>query len=426
MFLFSLLFLSAFFSGSEAAFLSLTRLDKSRFEKSSYALAKIKHFFLNHTNQFIITILCCNLLINITATLLFNNIVTSYISSQYSQWSNEPLFVEILNILLVIVFTAILLIFCEIIPKKIALLNSNLFYSFGIFPLSFFYVVLYPISLILDWITQIIINIITKQKINNQNSIEVKEVLGYIKLSSETGVLKQVETDMLENLLHYRSIPVKAILTPRSNMQAIDIKTITAKNILQKIKSLSYKNIIFYEKLNDNIMGILSKKKLFYQKDLKTLNKSSLKNLLDRPKLIPENKNIVEALHLMYQENVDILFAVDEYGGIEGIVTYSDIVEKLLGKGFHYSDVDTIPSIQKLSQNIYLVDGLLNLSDINQYFNINLKCKYSKTLNGYLLEQFKDIPKVDEEYQDHYFKYTIRKVSSKKIIKVRMKKNNLI
>jgi len=406
------LILSGFFSGVEAAFIGLDRVNINRFEESKGFLSKNVNYFIKHFDYFITSILFFNLFNNtyatVTGTLLLKKIYQTHLSSL-------NLSALVLFLISIVPLTGSILIFGEIVPKRIAIRFPGRVALLGTLPMIPVYWAFYPFSRIFSNISQNFIKIFIKTNINRSSAFDKREFIKYLKLSSDTGVLKEIESTMLQNLVTYKSMPVKSILIPRQEVQGFDISKFPS-NPQKAIREFSYNTIPVYDKIKDNIIGVLSKRKLAFKSNLEELNKKNIRKYLSIPIMVPESKNLLEVLSDMRQGGVETAIVTDEYGGIEGIVTYGWVVKKLLGKGEVIEP--ELKGIKKLTNGSYSAHPQTSLVEINNYFKTNIRSEHAETLGGYLVENLNDIPRSGTVYRDKYFEYHIKSSNQKKILKL--------
>ena len=404
---------SSLFSSTEAAYLSLGRITINRFGHSARLLDRIVFYFIKNSEYFLITILLANLISNITAIWAFDKWVSAYTFALPSGWIT-PLETACL--------TFFILLFCEIVPKRIGIRFPIQVIYLSLLPMTVIYSLFSPIAYAYQKISLYGISLFEKavsMGTGRGDQIDKKELLRYIKMSSDHGALRDVESGILENLTHYKDLPVKAILIPRLNMKGFDISKLP-KNLTLAIRRFKYNVIPVYDRVEDNLRGILFKKQLFYDDKLTSINPKNIARYLKMPKIVPENKNIVEVLMDMLESRHEICLVTDEYGGIEGFVTYQDIVKLLLGR------MDSQPSkekrIRRLSTDTYEVNSLMPISQFNQIFRSYLYCQEAETIGGYIMEKIHDIPTAGTVCEDNSFRFTVKSASSRRIKKLLVKK----
>lgn len=414
--IFFLLFLqlSAFFSGVEAAFVSLNRLAIIRVAKeNSYHARKIT-YFLHHFDHFVISILLLNLMNNSLAVIFG----TEFFQRFFAHYFPEVNFSSSLPYTLTFIgITAIMVIFAEVSPKRIALRQPRIIASLGVYPMVPVYTVLYPVASLIQKLNHNFSRIFISQDAMNTAAFDKLELLDYVREGGNKGALKQVESSMLRRLISYKNEPVKSVLIPRQKVIGLDIGQLP-ENLHSVIKKFNSNTIPVYKNLKDNVVGIISKKKLFFRGELRNINESNFESHMEKPMLLPETRNLVDALRDMDVQNQEIAMVVDEYGGIEGMVTYVDIVQRLLGQQMSKQK----SHIVRQNEQIFEIDALCSLDEFSDYFGVKLDHEKAETLAGYLIEQMHEIPKSGTVYKDNLFIFTILYATRRKVFKVQVQR----
>ena len=415
--LITLALISSFFSGMEAAYLSLTRVSKKRLQKKKSLFAFLSHTFLKHFDVFITSILLINLFNNILATLTAKTLAARWMAIYYPDFNLEGL---IGSLLFILCFTFLFIIFCEVAPKRISLHYAEGLVYWGSLMMAPVYFLFYPISYIFSHLAKRFISVFISSTATSNQVLEKKTFVNYLKMSSDAGVLKQVETQVLENFITYKNTPIKILLIPRQSMEGFNIQTLPdGQKLMLMIKKFKHNAIPVYDGLKDHLIGVLSKRKMAFNKHKDKISCKNLKKYLDKPMFVPEAKSIVDVLADLNAHDEEIAIVTDEHGGIEGIATYSDIVEQIFGK----KDVPLSEiSIQKIGVNVYLVNPQTTLDVINRHFQVSLQCDAIDTIGGYVLEGFREIPKSGRVYRDRIFEYTVKKASKTSIKQLMLKR----
>ena len=401
---------AAFLSAVEASYLSISRVSINRFENSERFFDKKIYFFITHFESFIVSILLLNLINNIASVWLFGRLIEKYHPSLAHHWLGPLLQAGGM--------TFILLLFCEITPKRIGIHYHKTLTYLSVLPLIPVYYLFYPVSFVSKSFSKYLIvfikEFIKKESHNDgdhdESNINKEELMSYIKISSDQGVLEDLESDMLQNLTSNKDLPVKSILSPRPTMKGFDLSNLP-ENIPLAIRRFKYNVIPVYDKVKDNIQGVLFKKKILFQGSIMDINKKNLVKHLESPKIIPENKNIIEVLEYMRRADEELVLVTDEYGGIEGFVTYQNSVNKLLAK----PESSEVNQIKKISPRAAIVNPLMTLSEFNHHFKTNITCDLAETIGGFLTEINNDIPKPGDTYLTGRIKITV-KSSNKRLI----------
>lgn len=421
--------LSALFSGVEAAFLSLNRIEKNRIYESSDFFDLQTAFFLSHFDRFLISLLFFNLINNTIAassgTLLFARILNTILENppKIKILKSAALYLTnhegIKSVIFVTGFTFLVLVFSELTPKRLAIKYKNNFIKIAALPMKIIFFITTPLSVFFCNLSENFINKFHSQKDEENTTTETggKEFLGYIKEGSRSGALKRVESHMLQNLINYKNIPVKSMIIPRQKMHGLDINDLP-DTLPEFIRNFPYNTIPIYEDLKDHFIGILSKKKLYINKTIDTINQNNIKKHLIKPKIHHEGKEIIDVFSDMYESGDEIAVIADEYGGIEGFVTYRDLADLLLGR--KESREEGLLQITKISPYVFKVNPDTKIHLFNRFFKVNLKSNHAETLSGYILEKIHRFPAAGEMIHDKMFDFEIKKVSKRKILSLKV------
>ncbi|MBA3815690.1 MAG: HlyC/CorC family transporter [Parachlamydiaceae bacterium] len=368
-----LTFCSGFFSASEAALFSLpsTRIKAYQFNKD-FRKKLISNLVLK-PRDLLVTVFMLNTLVNI---LLQNTI--SHFFGHAANWLFK-----------VGIPFVIMLLFGEIIPKYIGLKN-NIELSQAVAPIiNFFQNILSPLR-------KIIINITVPVShtlfffLRKEKDISKEELKHVLKTSQEHGVLHSDEAELVWGYLNLQEASVKELMRPRDDILSYDINEPITKLIHLFIDQECSKIPVCDQSL-ENIIGIVNAQEFFLNRQNISTGKQ-LEKILTKPLYIPETTPAQILLRRFDEQNQLLALVVDEYGSISGLITREDLVEMVIGK---ISDRrDTKDLYTKAGNNEIITSGRLELSELNELFDVDLSSENNMiTIGGWLTEQFGDIPK---------------------------------
>lgn len=442
----SMMLLSAIFSATEAAYISLDRVAIRRLERSKSLLSKLVVLLVRRFSLYIITSLTFNTLSNFIATFTAVKIF-SYFWNWLLQRAEFLQGLEVFaDIFFIIMFSALVLIFSDFFPKRIALRYPVAMAKFFAPMLFFLYVLLYPLSFLLSRLISSLLRVLKKQESEAGRSKNLRHsykgpddehklflepfsrshFTSYVQVSSKTGILHEVEGELLEEFLKMQGAAIRSFIIPREQMKGINIDRLDFPDtaFITKLRRFRHENIPFYEGDKDNIVGALSQRNLVFddskQLQLKACqNAAELKALLDTPLTIPENKNVLLAIKDIHESNSAMALVIDEHGGTQGIVIYKDILYRIFGGlGDDDDDDEAKTKIEDIGRGYFQIDASISLSAVNDFFRIALEAKEAETLAGYLLEKFKRIPGRYDSIADDKLFYVIQNRSQRGIQKV--------
>ena len=399
-----LLFLSAFFSGSEVAFLNLKVHNKK--------ISKDIVIFSKQSKHLLIGLLFGNTIINICIAFLGAYFI-HHLANQYDVSSALLLFIEIISI------SFILLIFGEVIPKVFAMRNSVKFAHGAYLPLKFIFIIFRPIILLFDRVTIFVNRFIPVQDEKIFDSEEELKIL--TELSEEQGTLDEEESEMIQSIIEFNDKEAGEILTPRVDIIGIEAnKSLDAAMDLISKEQFS-KIPIFIDSI-DNIKGILHAKDLI---PYLTGSRPSI-NLLSisrAPFFVPENKHIDELLNDFKLKKTNMAIIVDEWGGTEGLITLEDIVEEVLGEIRDPFDNEQ-NLINKISIGVYMVDAKISIYDLQEAINISFPDDRDyDTLGGFILNQLQEIPKKHDVVKFNSNIFSVMSMNENRIGKIKVIRN---
>ena len=300
-------------------------------------------------------------------------------------------------VLITLVLSFITLVFGELVPKRIALNNpiKVAMMSIGILKIMMF--ITRPAVWLLTVTTQGVVTLLGIKKDESLDKTSEDEIKQMIRSGHMQGLYKGQEKEMLENIFEFDDIHAETIMTPRTDIYAIDINEEKQK-IIQMIIEAPYTRIPFYNKTIDNLVGIIHVKDVLIEAKKKNFSRVDYKKLLREPFYAPNNIKINILFRRMQKEKHQIAILLDSYGGIDGIITLEDILEEIVGNIYDEFD-ESDKSIKKLDEKLFIVDGLIQIQDFNRYFKVDINDD-PETLSGLIIERIGYIPDklLDEEF----------------------------
>ncbi len=399
-----LIVLSAFFSGSEAAFFSLSKEMIDRLKESTSRTSVRIVNLLAKPRLLLVTILVGNTIVNIAAATVAALLTTDV--SAYLRFSEN-----IAIIIEVVVVTLILLIFSELTPKIFAVKNSYKFAAAVSIPLQIIGFIIYPIVLILERFPTLLSGLLATRI--KQNLLSKEELKTLIEVSEEKGALEQDEREMIHSIFEFSKTSAKEIMVPRIDMIGAE-KNISLYDLIDLIKTKGHTRIPLYDETVDNILGIIHAKELlpFIDNDLQ---KVDLASLVKPAMFVPESKAIDELLKDFQIEKQHMAVVVDEYGGTAGLITLEDIIEEIVGEIQDEYDTEK-PLFKKIDENRFLVDAKIDLDELNAELNMDLPVDQSyESLGGLIFNLIGSVPQKKQEIEYGIYKFIIEKIERNRI-----------
>ncbi len=365
--------LSAFFSSSEVALISITRAKTRTLvndgKPGSKALAALKE----KPDRLLITILIGNNIVNIAAA----SIATAVAIRIFGDVG-----IGIATGLVVI----ILLVFGEIGPKIYATRASDSF-ALAIAPIILF---LSHIFTPLIWLIERVSPRFGIGKETIEPSVTEEEIKEWIDVGKEEGTIEQAEQDMLYSVLEFADTTAREIMTPRVDVIAME-DTVSFEEAIRVFNESGFSRIPIYHDQIDNITGILNVKDVFSAM-VKHRKDSTIKEVMYDPMFVPETKKIDDLLKELQVHRVQMAIVLDEYSSFVGIVTVENILEEIVGDIMDEYDKEE-PDVQNISEGVYVVDAQMWVEDINEQMEINLPVDESyETIGGLIIDRLGHIP----------------------------------
>ena len=416
--------INAFFSSAEMAIVSLNKNKLKILIEDGNKKAILLDNLLQEPSKFLSTIQ-----VGITLAGFFASASAATGLSQYLSSALRPLNIPYSNqismILITFLLSYITLVFGELIPKRIALRNSEKIALSSIGVIVFISKLFSPFVKFLTFSTNLVLTILKMKEDNIEEKVSKEELRSLVEVGKEHGVINETEQEMIENIIEFDEKIAREIMIPRTKVFLID-KNISIHELFENKEIEKYSRIPVYENEADNIIGILMVKDLMIEAYKKGFDNIKISDLVQEAYFVPETKNVNELFNEMQLEKKHITILIDEYGGFSGIVTLEDLIEEVMGNiDDEFDDEDL--SIHQISKNKYLVNGDVSLYDLNDNFHFELESKYYDTLSGILIENLGYIPEDSENIEPIQIGKVIFKpqmVKNKKIEKIIMTLNN--
>lgn len=408
------IFISSFISFSETALITANK-NKILIKKNNY-LTKFALKLLDQKNRMISAIL----IINTMANVLTSSLITAFVVKKFGA--------EYL-VLLSFLTTIVLLIFGEILPKVLAMLNPNK-YSIIVAPFIWFILkILYPIVILIEYCLKIIFFIFGLQKFSSQPSFskEIKDLVMAYKLNNNKEKIEHKDENiyikMVDAIASLNEMTIEQIMIHRLNVSYINLEDDIEK-INQQIINIRHSRILVIEKDIDNIIGILNIKDILKhslrKNNIKFNNKNEIVNLCQKPLFVFENTTLLKQLENFKQQNKHFAIVIDEYSVILGIITLADILEEIIGNV--YDEYDNLQNyLQKISTNRYIILGTMPMHELIEELKLELKNDDEcPTIAGYVINHFGYIPQANEEIEIKNYKFKIIAIENNKINKIEL------
>jgi len=392
-----LVLLSAFFSGTELAFVVANKLKiEVRARKKNFASLSAQ-YFINHPQNFFSTLLIGNNIVNIA----YASLGAVFLASLFG-WS---------EITILIVTSLVILFFGEIIPKYFARELADQVVVLSSIPLRICSYILYPFIKLTSAFSNKIMQTSSIKTDNIYHLFDKEDIKGLIKESESAGIVDKRDSTLISKVIELGDQRVYEAMTPRTDIVGIEITKDISDALLAFIDS-GFSKLPVYEENLDNIKGILLAKDLFQ-------SPNSIKDILREVSFIPETKKSFEVLNDFMEKRNSIAIIVDEHGGTAGIITMEDILEELFGEIKDEFDVDE-DICRRVATDSYIISGKVEIDHINEKYNLNIEEGDYETLAGYVTSGIGRIPAQGETITIGTFKIQVIRANAQKIELVKL------
>jgi putative hemolysin len=399
------LFLSALFASSETAFIAANPYAIDALVKKGSGRGRIVKALLSRVDRFLATILIGNTLVNVAAASVSTFVFVSFFPEDHNK----------AVLLATLTTTVLLLVIGEINPKTFAAHHPLKVALLLAYPVRMFSVLFYPLAKALTLMTGLLFP--QSRETEAARTLNEEE----IKLLLSTGIrgLSTLRKKMISEALDIGSRPVKEIMVPRPEIKAVD-SSLAPAQVVEVVLASPHSRFPVYRGRLDNIEGVLHSRDLIpYLVDYKDIN---LASLLRKPFFVPESASIEKVLLQMQENSVHLVFVVDEFGNVEGIVTIEDIIEEIVGDIQDEFDPRAQEWFSRVDAATFVVAGAAPLKAVNQRLPVRLpERKDYTTLAGFFLYEFERIPREGDVLDARDYRLTVERMNKRHISLVRLR-----
>ncbi len=395
-----LLIFSAFFSSSETALFSLTGYERTHLKRKFARASNIIESLLREPQELLMTILFSNMAVNISIFAISSMLVYKFASEGHTLFAAYIGTSVLISVIL----------FGEILPKALA---YHLRSSFSAIIASPIWILTRTLSPIISLLNKLFVLPAVRLIIGSRTEehISLEELQNLLAIAQEDGYLPKEQAQLLEKVVQLQKMKVKQLMIPRVEMTLCEIHQPidTLINIIRQTRNV---RVAIYEKEIDNIVGIVHAKRAFLDRP------GNITDILETADFVPEQQRIDQLLVELYKNKTDIAIAVDEYGGLAGIISFQDIAKFITGKASDELPRADKPMITRISESTYLVDGNLPIEEFCSELNIPEPEAQIKTVAGLILHIAGHLPKQGESVLYGGIFLQVQKIEQNRIIKV--------
>ncbi|NPA39382.1 MAG: HlyC/CorC family transporter [Thermodesulfobacteria bacterium] len=404
-----LLALSAIFTAGEASIFSLSRIEVAGL-RSLGVSEKVLNILLK-PEELLIVLIAGNEIVDYFTSLCGSKVFTKWFPEQG-------------KLIAFVVFGFLSFWLGDFFPKVAGFRLRTILAKRIIYIAYAFYYLFYPLRKVYSLIYGTFEKILPETPKSTALFSPVEQIILYmLEEAYHQKRITEKEKTFIRGLFLSEKIEISAILTPRSEITAFENQKVTLQ-FLEKLKSLPYNKFPVYERDLDNIIGILYVKDLLKEFNEEMLGKKMLSDFVRPPFFIPENFKVRDLLFEFQSRHIKIALVIDEYGILKGLVTLEDVLEELFGEIYEEMEAKLEP-IKKIGKTKWLVSGKVLMEEIKDKLGIEVveeELKDVKTLSGFLLALFKEVPKKGEAVLYHGYKFKVRAIKGRKILWVEIEK----
>lgn len=312
------------------------------------------------------------------------------------------------------------IVFGELAPKSIAIIYPEKVTIALSIPLKIIHFILKPFIVLLNGTSNMVLKIFglhIPDESETQHSTE--EIRMIIEENSKYGGMENTEQQLLENIFDFTETPIKQVMVPRNNIEAMDKKS-ELNEIIDKMLECGYSRIPIYEDEIDNIVGIIYGKDLL--KIVREPQKFNIDNIIRKPLFFKENELLHDVLKKIQKTHIQMAIVYNEFGGTAGLVTIEDILEEIVGEIQDEHDAED-SMFEATTETSWEIAASLPIHDVNDFAHIEIpESENYETLSGYITSVLSRIPTTNEVFSIGNYKFTILNANDRKIEKVKIEK----
>ncbi|MFY9781038.1 MAG: hemolysin family protein [Candidatus Baltobacteraceae bacterium] len=401
---------SAFFSGSEAALISLSRLHASSMAEKGVKGSEAVVRLLEDRNRFLTTILIGNTVVLLAADSLATLLFVRAGVPNAAIWST-------------LAMTVLLLTFGEIVPKTVAVANNER-WAVRLAPIvDRLAWLMTPVNGTFLLVTNALVRLFGVSPVARGPFVTEEDIRSIVDVGVEQNVLEAGEREMIHSIIQFGDTIVREVMTPRPDMVAVEVSA-SARRALDQVIAEGYSKLPVYEETVDNVIGVVHDRELLIALANGTLAQTPIRALMRPITLVPETKPVADMLREMQRGKFSLAIVVDEYGGTAGLVTIEDLLEEIVGEIRDEHDEGEEEPIRVLSDDEAVVDAGTNIEDVNAQLGLHLPHEEFETIGGLTVGLIGHLPSEGEEVEaGDDVRLRIDRTRGRRILAVRVLRN---
>lgn len=402
--LFLLIFMSAFFSGTETAFFSINKIRMRHLaengDKKAYAVVKL----LDSPSRLISTILIGNNIVNISASAIATSLAIDIFGNVGVGIATGTM-------------TILVLFFGEITPKTFATKNAELVAVKVVDTITLLSRLFSPIIRVFTWVNNYLLKVLGGTGEETPDITE-EELRMLVTLGHEEGFIAESEREMIDSIFEFDDTVVREVMIPRIDMIAVDIKQ-DMEAFIKLIVEAGHSRIPVYKGTIDNIVGLLYVKDLLKYLARNSINLPEIKDIIRPAFYVPESRKLRDLMADLRREKVHMAIVVDEYGGTAGLITFEDLIEEIIGD--IQDEYDKEERLWEwLEDGSFRFDARTSIYDLNEALDASFSDQEFDTVGGMILHNLGQIPNEGQKLSIDGFNVLVEKKVARRITKVRI------
>ncbi len=397
-----LIFWSGLFSGLETALFSLKSHQLRRLEEKHPSLQRFIQVLRDNPRQVLNVLLLADAVVNIPLVVLCLLLIwEAPLTERIPQWVAAT------------VIFAVVVLLCDLIPKLLALSAPYRLSALGVFTLKALMPLLDRVGHLLELASTGLINRLTPRRLQKRTRLSDEELETLVEMGEEQGTLQEAEGEMIQEIIKLGDKTAKDCMTPRVDTFALP-DDLTNDEAVTLVKQRRHRRVPVYADVPDQIVGVLDVKPFLLDP-----GEHYTERLLP-PSYVPETMKALDLLRGFLSHPQGLAIVVDEFGGTEGIVTLSDIIEEIISDAAPLGDADLY--IEPLEDGRFLVSGNARLDDVSEHLGFELEAEGIDTIGGYIFNRLGYLPPSGTRFEMPRLAVTIRRVGRKRIEEMLLEK----
>ena len=327
----------------------------------------------------------------------------------------------LLAVATVILGAGVTLVIGDLVPEALGSAHARSLYAFSIAPMRLLIAIISPLTAFVLLLSRLISRLFGSDAL--VNLVTEEEIMTLVHASHSGGVIEEEEKDMIASVLQLDESSARELMTPRIDIVALEVNE-TIGDALTAFVESGFSRIPVYEDSIDNIIGLL------YAKDILTvvnngdeLLSQEICDLTRRAHFVPETKPADALLKELQEKNVHLAIVVDEYGGTAGLVTIENLIEEIVGDIRDEHDFAEEEEYTEVGDGSYVIDGSMDLDDLNSLLDCSIDTADTDTLGGYIYLTLGRVPEANETIETDVLDMTIMSIDGHRIRKVKVRRS---